>query len=106
MYSIKREAEAMEVTKLPIDLQQLVLEFHEAGPAHRNMNHEFKELVAGRPWSTWTLIWYNWWGEEYGLNKPPLCRYLLASDPVFERLRNPPHPLDGFLPPDPSGGSS
>ena len=91
-YSIKKETAAMEVTKLPKDLQELVLEFHAAGPAHARMNHEFEELVAGRPWSCWTLIWYNWWGEGYGLNAPPLSRYLRAGDPVFQRItsREPP----------------
>ena len=73
----------MEVTKLPTDIRDLVLSFHAPGAAHARMNLEFKELVAGRPWSTWSMLWLNWWGAEYQLHGPP-----------------DPHPLSRFLPPD------
>ena len=83
----------MEVTKLPKDLQELVLEFHEAGPAHRNMNIEFLQLVAGRPWTCWSMLWVDWWGAEYQLHAPP------DRHPLRRFL----HPLERFLPRDPLG---
>ena len=75
-YSIKMETAAMEVTKLPTVLRDLVLSYHAPGHAHARMNHEFKELVGGRPWTCWSMLWLNWWGAEHGLTACRELRFL------------------------------
>ena len=62
----------MEATNLPTDIQDLILSFHEPAPfSHTRLVGEFKELVLGRPWTCWSMLWLNWWGTEYQLTAPP-----------------------------------
>ena len=77
----------MEVTNLPTDLVDVILSFHEPPPfCHSKLIKEFKELVQGRPWTCWSMLWLNWWGNEYQLDSPPISQLLhryLPPNPQF-----------------------
>ena len=75
MFSIARERKSMEDTNLPTDLVDVILSFHEPAPfCHSRLVVEFQELVEGRPWTCWSMLWLNWWGTEYQLTAPPRSR--------------------------------
>ena len=47
---------------LPTDVQDLIMSYHEPWPfAHTRLVYEFKELVAGRPWTCVSMLWLHWW---------------------------------------------
>lgn len=46
---------------LPTDVVDVVMSFHEPWPfSHTRLMHEFKELVAGRPWTSFSMLWMDW----------------------------------------------
>ena len=63
---------------LPADVRNVIMSFHER-PAHKRLMHEFKELVHGRPWTAFSMLWMDWFGyylgaefeEHLGLADPP-----------------------------------
>ena len=51
-----------DTNMLPADVRDIIMSFHEPWPFHHTrMVQEFKELVAGRPWTAFSMLWVDWW---------------------------------------------
>ena len=50
---------------LPTDVVNVIMSFH-ANPQHQLVMHEFKELVHGRPWTAFSMLWMDWFGYHLG----------------------------------------
>ena len=51
---------------LPTDVYDLILSYHEPAPFHHTrMVTEFHELVAGRPWTVFSMLWEGWWDWQW-----------------------------------------
>ena len=50
---------------LPTDVVNVIMSFH-ANSQHKLVMHEFKELVAGRPWTSFSMLWMGWFGYYLG----------------------------------------
>ena len=49
---------------LPTVIRDLIRSYHEPWPFyHSRLVYEFKELVAGRPWTTFSMLWVDWWDD-------------------------------------------